>query len=62
MAFSDDEQQIAEDRALLDWAREAPTSPGDYDHAPSEEEAAAHDYERRKWLERKPNVRSGYDR
>jgi hypothetical protein len=60
MGLRDDDEQIFEDRALLDWARSAPDSPGDYDHAPSEEEAAAYDYDRRKWMEQKPPVRSKY--
>jgi hypothetical protein len=62
MANSDDEAQIAEDRALLDWAREAP-APRGYDDGPeSEEESAARDHARRKHAERKPRTRPKYDR
>lgn len=61
MGLRDDDPSIYSDRNLLEWAKQAPTSSGDYDHAPSEEEAVALEYERRKWLERKPRNPSGYD-
>ena len=61
MGLRDDDEQIFEDRALLDWARSAPKSPGSYDHAPTEEESAAHEYERRKWMEKKPTTKSEYN-
>ena len=60
MGLRDDDQSIFEERALLDWAREAPRSPGSYDYAPSEEESAAYEYEQRKWMEKKPAVSDGY--
>ncbi len=60
MGLRDDDPSIYEDRDLLDWAREAPESPGDYDHAPTEEEAAAHNHAVRKWRERKPRTRTRY--
>jgi hypothetical protein len=58
MALEDEE--IFADRALLDWAREAPRSPA-YDEELNEEQAAALEYERQKWMESRPNVPSGYD-
>lgn len=61
MGLRDDDQQIFEDRALLDWARSAPQAPGSYDYPASEEAMAAYDYDRRKWMEQKPYVRSSYD-
>lgn len=61
MGLRDDDAQIFADRDLLDWARSAPQSPGDYDHAASEEAQAAYDYDRRKWMEEKPRTYSGYD-
>lgn len=61
MGLRDDDPRIYEDRDLLDWAREYPTPPGDYDHAASEEDKAAHEYAVRKWRERRPNTSSGYD-
>jgi hypothetical protein len=60
MGLRDDDPSIYEDRDLLDWARQAPRSPGSYDYAPNEEESAAYEYEKRKWMERKPTVSDGY--
>jgi len=57
MGTRDDDPSIYEDRALLEWAREAPR-PRDYDAGPmSEEESAAREHARRKHAERKPRVR-----
>jgi hypothetical protein len=57
MGLRDDDEQIFRDRALLDWAREAPR-PRDYDAGPmSEEESAAREHATRKWLEKKPRRR-----
>lgn len=57
MGLRDDDPSIYEDRALLEWAREAP-EPRSYDAGPeSEEEAAAREHARRKHAERKPRRR-----
>lgn len=60
MGLRDDDEQIFEDRALLDWARSAPEAPGSYDYPASEEEKAAYEYDRRKWMEEKPPTKSRY--
>jgi hypothetical protein len=54
MGLRDDDEQIFRDRAMQDWANEYPEPPGDYDHAPTEEESAAHDHAVKKWAERRP--------
>jgi len=61
MGLRDDDEQLFAERDLLDWAREAPRSPGSYDYAPTEEESAAYDYERRKWMERRPTSLDSYE-
>ena len=61
MGLRDDDAQIYADRDLLDWARQSPQSPGDYDHAASEEQQAAHEAAKKKWLDQKPNSTPVYD-
>lgn len=60
MASSDDEEQIMEDHALREWAREAPQEPWDYDHTPTEDEKAFHDRDVREWYNRRPHRRNPY--
>jgi hypothetical protein len=62
MSSSDDEGRIAEDHALLEWAKEAPEAPGSYDYPASEEESAAHEHAVKEWHKRKPGRRPKYDR
>jgi len=57
MGLRDDDPSIYEDRALLEWARQAPRPRG-YDDGPmSEEESAARDHAVREHAKRKPHVR-----
>lgn len=60
MSNSDDEARIAEEHALLEWARQAPTPP-DYDSNPSEEAKNAYEEELKRFFGKKPATRNPYD-
>lgn len=57
MLTSDDEEKIAEDHALLEWAQNAPHEPWGWDHAPTEEERIAHEEAVKKHYAEKPRTR-----
>ena len=60
MATSDDESQIWEDHAQLEWARNFPSEPWGYDYRPTEDEKAFHDDAVKKHIAKKPSRRDPY--
>jgi len=59
MASSDDEQQIMEDHALKEWAKDAPDE-FSHDERPTRTQQALKDREIKDWLSKKPKRRNPY--
>ncbi len=60
MSNTDDEGKIAEERELLEWAKNAP-NPGSSEREMTEEERIAYKRELEEWRNKRPNTRNPYD-